>query len=311
MALRLAGLVANCESVQHNFAALALTPSVEMQTQLAQLIAALAAQVEALCAQSGINPAGLPTPSRRCYQWLRYLSDSDAFADHLDTVTRANAAIGANPKIQEHIALGRGIRFELDHSSHIWRIRTSGKLLILTAAEGYCGAPGEVLEALIALATAKSRQAGDLVRAYARSDDFAEIAMALELMTGDDDSAAHGRHHDLYDIFTQVNRAHFDGTTPRPRRLIWSSRITTRVMGHYQPRSDTVMLSKTLDDPAVPQRVLEFVMYHELLHKRLGVRMSNGRRHAHFAEFRQAEKCFPGFAEIEALLISIARQRRG
>ena len=113
---------------------------------------------------------------------------------------------------------------------------------------------------------------------------------------------------DLDAVFARVNRDHFGSSMPRPRRLIWSNRITTRIMGYYQARSDTVMLSRTLDDANVPERAVDLVMYHELLHKQLGVRMGNGRRQIHFAEFRQAERRFVSFDAVNAELEAIARR---
>jgi hypothetical protein len=79
-------------------------------------------------------------------------------------------------------------------------------------------------------------------------------------------------------------------------------------MGHYNARTDAVMISRTLDDPRVPPFVLDYVMYHELLHKQLGTRMANGRRQAHFAEFRTAEKQFPLFEPANAFLNEWARK---
>jgi hypothetical protein len=306
--LRISGLVAACDHIQRRIAALAQAPSTEKQVQLTQHIAKLAVQVDGLCAQHGSNPANLPTPSRRAYQWLRFLADEGNLTEHFCTVAMAYAMIWDNPKFQEQTKLGYTVQFELNHTGHLWQAQAVRKTVTLSASEGFCGAPREVLEAIAHAATSRSSNAKDKVRAYAAGDDFTEIATALELMTEQEEGAAQGQHYDLDAVFTRVNRNLFDGTVSRPRRLIWSSRITTHLMGYYQARSDTVMLSKTLDDAHVPQAVLDLVMYHELLHKQLGVRMSNGRRQVHFPEFRQAERRFPNFDEVNAALETIARQ---
>ncbi len=306
--LRISGLVAACDALHRRIAALAQTQSTENYAQLTQRLSTLVAQVDALCAQHGNNPANLPTPSRRAYQWLRFLLDEDSLADHVATVALAYEVILDNPKFKEQAALGYAVQFELDHSGHLWRMRVARKTVFLSVAEGFCGAPCEVLAAVVLAATSRSAKAKETVRIYAASDDFTEIATALELTTEQEEGAARGRHFDLDAVFTRVNRNHFANAMPRPRRLIWSSRLTTRIMGYYQARSDTVMLSRTLDDASVPERVVDLVMYHELLHKQLGVRVSNGRRQVHFAEFRQAEQRFPDFDAVNAELETIARR---
>ncbi|NJM40575.1 MAG: hypothetical protein HC853_07300 [Anaerolineae bacterium] len=304
---RINGLVAACDQIQRRIAALAQALSPEKQARLTQHIAKLAAQVDELCAQHGSNPANLPTPSRRAYQWLRFLADEMNLDEHLRTVAMAYEVIRSNPKFQEQAKLGYTVQFELNHTGHLWQARAVRKVFTLSASEGFCGAPREVLEAIALAATSRSAKARGAVRAYAAGDDFTEIATALELMTEQGEGAAQGQHYDLDAVFARVNREHFGGVVSRPRRLIWSNRITTHLMGYYQTRSDTVMLSKTLDDSRVPHRVLDLVMYHELLHKQLGVRMSNGRRQIHFPEFRQAERRFPDFDEVNALLEEVAR----
>ena len=110
-----------------------------------------------------------------------------------------------------------------------------------------------------------------------------------------------GRHHDLAASFDRVNRAYFAGGMPRPR-LTWNRTITHRKLGHYNLHSDEVVLSMTLDDPRVPAYVVDFVMYHELLHKLLGVLAVNGRQRAHTPEFRRAERRFKGYRKAEAFL---------
>jgi hypothetical protein len=115
------------------------------------------------------------------------------------------------------------------------------------------------------------------------------------------DLRAVGRHHNLNAAFDRVNRAYFGGKMPRPK-LTWNATFTRRKLGHYDFHTDTVMLSITLDDPKVPNYVVDFVMYHELLHKQLGVRAVNGRRRVHTPEFRRAERRFREWRKAERWL---------
>ncbi|MFN2286346.1 MAG: topoisomerase II, partial [Anaerolineae bacterium] len=92
--------------------------------------------------------------------------------------------------------------------------------------------------------------------------------------------------------------------------LTWNKTLTHRKFGHYQTTTNTVMLSLSLDDAAVPPYVVDFVMYHELLHKHLGIKFVNGRRYAHTAEFRDAERRFAQYAQAETFLAQLAKLHR-
>jgi hypothetical protein len=68
------------------------------------------------------------------------------------------------------------------------------------------------------------------------------------------------------------------------------------------------MISSTLDQAKVPEFVVDFLMYHELLHKKHGIRWSaGGRGYAHTAAFYSDEKRFEGFERAEKWLEKLAR----
>jgi hypothetical protein len=118
-----------------------------------------------------------------------------------------------------------------------------------------------------------------------------------------------GVHHSLETVFARVNERFFQGKMPRPR-LIWSEVITARKFGHYDPLHDTVLISATVDRADVPGFVVDFLMYHELLHKEMGVDRSGGRAYSHTPEFRAAERRFPQYDEAEACLLKLARSHQ-
>jgi hypothetical protein len=62
------------------------------------------------------------------------------------------------------------------------------------------------------------------------------------------------------------------------------------------------MISMSLDSADVPAYVVEFIVYHELLHKTMGTRLVNGRRHSHTSAFRKAERAFRQYAEAQTFL---------
>jgi hypothetical protein len=71
------------------------------------------------------------------------------------------------------------------------------------------------------------------------------------------------------------------------------------------------MISITLDDPEVPAFALDFVMYHELLHKKHGSMTVNGRRLSHSQAFRAEERRYAQYHEAERLIQELAARQRG
>ena len=121
---------------------------------------------------------------------------------------------------------------------------------------------------------------------------------------GMDDAA--GLHHSLAESFERTNAAYFAAATPRPV-LHWSKAFTTRKFGHYDHVHDAVMVSASLDRPDVPAYVIDYIVYHELLHKRLGIVWQGNRKAVHTPAFRAEERRFARYAEAKAFLERFAR----
>ena len=134
---------------------------------------------------------------------------------------------------------------------------------------------------------------------------YQDVVGELDALAGVPEQAK-GLFHDLAASFERVRQAYLDGTIDRPR-LTWSRTFTGRKFGHYDRITDTVMISCTLDRADVAVAALDFVMYHELLHKKLGVRWGAGRMTAHTPEFRAAEQRFAQYAEADAVLKKLTR----
>jgi hypothetical protein len=105
---------------------------------------------------------------------------------------------------------------------------------------------------------------------------------------------ARGRHHDLEEIFHGLNHRFFHGQIP-PSRLGWSHKNSRRLLGHYDSGHGTIIVSRKLDSPEVPRYLVEYVVYHEMLHIRFPVERRGQRRVVHSREFREAEKKFPKY----------------
>jgi hypothetical protein len=112
-------------------------------------------------------------------------------------------------------------------------------------------------------------------------------------------SSAQGNFYDLNEIFDDLNETYFKNSLPKPV-LTWSSRKTFRILGHHDSAHETVVVSQSLDDKKVPKYVVEFVVFHEMLHIFHPTQHINGRRYNHTPTFRRNEKKFVYFEEAES-----------
>ncbi len=110
-----------------------------------------------------------------------------------------------------------------------------------------------------------------------------------------------GQVYDLEEVFDDVNHRFFHGRLPRPR-LTWSRNHARRMLGHYDPAHNTIVVSRVFDSHDVPRYVMEYLLFHEMLHLRHPVRLRGGRRCVHTAEFQAEEKQFPHLAAARKFL---------
>lgn len=111
-----------------------------------------------------------------------------------------------------------------------------------------------------------------------------------------------GVHRSLEESFQRINQEYFQSQLPQPE-LCWSPVRAKRLLGSYHHRKDRLIISRVFDSPKVPVFVLDFLMYHELLHKFLGVgRKDDGRRCIHGKEFRDLEKQYRQYNEARQFL---------
>jgi len=115
-----------------------------------------------------------------------------------------------------------------------------------------------------------------------------------------------GRFFDLSQMFDSLNGKFFAGTLARPH-LGWSARSWRRQFGCYDPGPNQILLNRRMDHPAVPQFVVEYVLYHEMLHVKHPTRRAGCSLISHSREFRAEEKLFPEFDRARRFLDRLAR----
>src|SRR5208282_2245394 len=102
---------------------------------------------------------------------------------------------------------------------------------------------------------------------------------------------ARGRWHDLEEIFERLNDQLFHGELA-VTRLGWSLHNSRTTLGHYDAGHGTIVINRALDSPKAPAHLVEYLVFHEMLHMRFPVERNGHRRVVHSREFRKAEREF-------------------
>ncbi len=92
---------------------------------------------------------------------------------------------------------------------------------------------------------------------------------------------------DLKKSFDRMNKTYFYDFLDVPN-LVWGQESFTK-LGSYEYLSNTIIISTVLKEET---ELLDFVMYHEMLHKKLSYKVKNNRDMYHTSEFRKREKEF-------------------
>jgi predicted metal-dependent hydrolase len=187
-------------------------------------------------------------------------------------------------------------------------IRLRNGRLLVRLSDLLEGAPDAVLRAIAHILLAKmyrrpiDRGQAARYRKYVASHEIVRKTHLVRQMRGRKRlRPARGHYYDLDAIFEQLNTRFFYGLMARPR-MGWSQTKTRRILGHYDPAHNAIIISRIFDHPAMPVYVLEYIVYHEMLHLKHPVRLRGSRRCVHSAEFRAEERLFPHMAEANAFL---------
>lgn len=114
-------------------------------------------------------------------------------------------------------------------------------------------------------------------------------------------------HPMLEELFDKINQQYFFGNIEKPNLVLAGD--SRSKLGTYEYGSDTITISLIMKD--APRELLEYVMYHEMLHKKFKFDSKNGRSIHHPPHFKREEKKFENYDGIEQRLGSyLASQRR-
>jgi hypothetical protein len=105
-----------------------------------------------------------------------------------------------------------------------------------------------------------------------------------------------GRCYDLRILFEKLNSQCFDCSMGQVA-VGWSRRKSSRILGHFDPSHNSITISRIFDEPEVPEHVISYILFHEMLHARLMTSSNFDLRNLHSAQFKKEEKRFKWYRE--------------
>jgi hypothetical protein len=188
------------------------------------------------------------------------------------------------------------------------RISLQDDHLRIDLSDLFEAAPPAVQEALAVILICKlSRKLPDpsLLTRYRRYLDRPEMRRHLHRVTRERGRKAFrhasGKAYDLRDVFEELNFKYFHGLMARPE-LGWSLKPSRTCLGHYDASHHVIVLTSLLDSISAPQIVVEFIMFHEMLHLRFPTEHRGARQCIHTKAFKEAEKSFEQYEEAKLAL---------
>lgn len=199
-----------------------------------------------------------------------------------------------------HRSVGRPIKITLtDNRKSMISVSKEGRRLKVRLSRIFTLADNEVMSGLADYISGKARSLPAVVRHFINTQPTASNRgkrSPVKIMTA-------GAHYNLRIIARRLNEQYFDDKLAvrltwgrAPTRLAIRRRRRSISYGSYDGVLDLIRIHPALDSLYVPKEFIEYVVYHEMLHKKLGISKTiNGRRRLHPPEFKKLEREFEGF----------------
>ncbi len=195
---------------------------------------------------------------------------------------------------------------------HTWSCR--GGVLAFKVSDYLEGCPDSVSESLAwyLLCRAFRRKCPD-----GKADPYLSYSLSREMWVPNKERyiarargltlSPSGEVRDLESVFSYVNASYFDGRLAHPT-LAWSKESPRTRLGFFFAPLNLLAANTVLDSARVPRYVLEFVVYHELLHHAEAGSGGLRRRVHHTRSFRDQEKAFTHYEDAERWLRRLAKE---
>jgi hypothetical protein len=264
--------------------------------------------VEELCSRRGAAPADLPTPSLRAYQWMHFLGSKRRLLEHLRACREFHLLVQTAASNRTLLKQAERIRLKLYPSSYLYLAKKSRRERRVEIHQGFMHAPAEIKQAIMKSAlNGRTAEATRRIQAYARAEEFRAVSQALAETGQVNNLSSKGKTYDLAEIYERLNQEYFKGRLARPT-LKWSRTPARRRLGYFEPDSGSITISRRLDRADVDDLLVEYILFHEMLHQSQGVQVVNGRRRAHTGDFKRAERLFKGYRQAQKLMKDLGQK---
>src|SRR5438093_6544254 len=196
--------------------------------------------------------------------------------------------------------------FSFANVNNTIRLR-EGRLLV-RVSDLLEGAPEYVLRAIAHILVAKmyrkplDREHVIRYRRYVSAQHMSRKAYLVRQIRGRKQIVSpRGVTYDLEAVFEELNVRFFYGLLARPQ-MSWSTERARNRLGHYDPAHNAIIVSRVFDDPRIPRFLVEYIVYHEMLHLKHPVKLRGSRRCVHPAEFQAEERLFSRLEEAKRFL---------
>lgn len=259
--------------------------------------------LEATITQQGIAASQLSKQARAARAWFAWLSNPQRQQRYRQAATYLQTRLS---ELTQDAGLGQhAFSAQFRPVSGLYQLSQRGQAYELRLPTAMLTLPDSSLEQLASHALSLCQEKQQLINSMEAPAYQAALA-ELKALEGEQSSAGRGDVHDLDAALQRVRQQYFAPEQALPS-ISWSGRRSYRKLGHFDPIADAIVISSALDDAAVPQAALDFVVFHELLHKQHGAQWSDsGRARSHTAAFRRDEERYPDKDNIEKLLARLS-----
>jgi predicted metal-dependent hydrolase len=178
-------------------------------------------------------------------------------------------------------------------------------------------APSHVLEAIAMILGSKivhkkpPHRFVEIYDSFRRDPGVEESVLARRREKGRKSIAgSDGKYYSPSALYRELNGRFFNDQI-EIRKIGWGLRKGWRRLGHYDPVHHTITLSPALDSPRVPDYVVRFIVYHEMLHAVFEDLSSRKPRRHHSPDFHRAEQAYPDYARARKFLREYFGKMRG
>ncbi|QWR76082.1 hypothetical protein [Candidatus Magnetomonas plexicatena] len=188
-----------------------------------------------------------------------------------------------------------------DNSSSLLTITTKDKTLVVRAHKMFLTAPFGVMKEIANIASNKKTK-NSVIKKYIKDNaDSIKTPPINRKRT----VITQGKFHDLREMFDAVNSTYFGGSISCV--ITWARRSSMgfakrRRLGAYNSELGIITINPVLDKPLIPRYIVEYIIYHEMLHIGVGVRRGKNKRSVHFREFKELERQFKDYEAVVSFI---------